>query len=410
MLFIYSYIRMEFCRSNPDHTLQLNTGKISSLMLSWKFREYQHHCWSAETNDIGGARRPLAGVDGQDRKSIVAKREDRNALLFVVALRGNVDMVEFLAKECHAELEELGLYTNSRGIVELVTPLWCAVIWNEFEVAKRLINLGANIHAVSDFSKTSVLGACIMNVDFVGCPHCASRNHCFKEKDDLVDFLIDLGADPHWRNIYDDDCFQIACLNGQVSILEKLLLEFKPPIRRSIDMYELIGSFYAHRSPIDIEKVLLHWKKAVEMRRMHSYFDGNASKPNPVYGVTKEVSTVEESETLCQNLDFVYMHALMIRDRILSPNHYQILTALLYRGQVYSDDGEFRRCIDILKYAFELHNTRVEHMPIQHLRMWYFPLLGHLCLVFLRITQNVSNSTAGAILLSNSKMFSQFYR
>ena len=119
----------------------------------------------------------LAGVDEQDRKSIVAKRDDRTAPLFVATMRGNVNMVEFLARECHANLEELSRckirneYKNSFNVVEtahLVTPLWCAAVTNKLEVVELLIDLGADINAASDTGNTPVLYACkMMNVDVV---------------------------------------------------------------------------------------------------------------------------------------------------------------------------------------------------------------------------------------------------
>ena len=81
--------------------------------------------------------------------------------------------------------------------------------------------------------------------------------------------------------------------------------------------------------------------------------NGNPLQSHPVYGVTKDVSTVEELEMRCQNLDFVYMNALMIRERILGPQHYRMLPRIVTSQQnARRRMGDFRRCIDILKYAF----------------------------------------------------------
>ena len=299
-----------------------------------------------QADDVVGARRLLAGVDKQDRKLIFAKKDNCDPPLFVAAKRGKVDMVEFLVEECGAGLEERGTCTSSMGIVELVTPLWCVVVLNKFEMVKRLIYLGADINAVSEFGETSVLGACAMNVKFFNCLPCAIENKLFKERKDIVQFLIDHGSDLHKKNRWGDDVLQIASLNGQRSILNKLLRKFNFPVRRSIEMYELLGSFYATRVPIAIEKVLHYWRKAVEKRKRHSHFDDNALQPHPVYGFTKvEVSTVEEIETLCQDQQFVYLRSLIIRERILGVHHYRILPALLSRGLMHKGRGEFRLCM-----------------------------------------------------------------
>ena len=135
--------------------------KISTLLLE-----------CVEADDVIGAKCLLKEVNELDRKLIVAKKDNCNAPLFVAAMRGNVDMVEFLAKECHADKEEFGRYMFIYpGIMEtknLVTPLCCAAFSNKLEVVKLLIDLGADINALSDSESTPVLYACEkMNVDVV---------------------------------------------------------------------------------------------------------------------------------------------------------------------------------------------------------------------------------------------------
>ena len=187
--------------------------KISTSLLEW-----------VEANDVVGARRLLEGVDKQDRKLIVAKRDNYDLPLFVASMRGNVDMVEFLAEECGADLEERGRYFISAVPHNcMVTPLWCTVASNEFEVAKRLIELGADVNAVSDPCGTPVLGACTMNrFSFI-------NNNIFKFEKGLaiVQFLIDHGSKPFMKNKCGDDVFQTASYNGHRSILEKLFTKVR---------------------------------------------------------------------------------------------------------------------------------------------------------------------------------------
>ena len=388
-----------------------------------------------QTDDIVKARRLLAGVDEKDRKLIVAKRDNNNAPLFVAAMRGNVNMVEFLANECHANLEELGRYEDQ--VLEccyLVTPLWCAAASNKLEVLNRLLDLGADINAASDTGETPVLYACWkMNAIIAECLvrhgadvqradndgvtclmnavmwskelcqilidngadvkaqdlsgntalHCAITGQ-YLDNDDLVQLLIDRGSDPYLKNKDGDDAFLMASLIGEESIVKKLILKFKPPVKRRIESYEILGAFHVYRGPgpIDLEQVLLSWKTVVEMRRMHSCYDVDASQPHPVYGYTKEVNTVEELEALSQNRDFVYMHALMIYERILGPHHFTLHSALLLCGATYREDGKIRRCIDVWKYAFKLQNAGVEQLTNRHLRLRYISPMYLLCLVF----------------------------
>ena len=339
------------------------------------------------TDDVDGARRLLVGVDEKDRKSIVAKRDNSDPPLFVAAMRGNVDMVTYLVKECSADLEERGTFSNVY-LTDLVTPLWCAVVSKKFETVKRLIELGADVNAVSDSGKNSVLEICVMTR--VSRRFLANTNNIVKMDEDIVQLLIDHGSNPFMKNKSGNDVFHTASYKGHPSILEKLFLKFELqlPVSRAIDLYELIGSFYVDRSRYDIEKVLHYWKKAVEMRRIHSHFDGNALQPQPVCVVTKEVSTVEELVTRCHDLDFVYKNALMIRGKILGPHHYSVnrmLPQLLGRSKMHDRNGDFGRCIDILKNAFDLQNASVQRMPIHRINGWYWLSLYRLCLVLFKV-------------------------
>ena len=119
-------------------------------------------------DDVIGARSLLVGVGEQDRKSVVAKTEDRNAPLFVAAMRGNVDMVEFLVEDYHADTEELGYYIVNESW-HLVTPLLCAAALKKLEVVKLLIKLEADINAVSETGDMPMLYACAMNKDVFEC-------------------------------------------------------------------------------------------------------------------------------------------------------------------------------------------------------------------------------------------------
>ena len=118
-------------------------------------------------NDIIGARCIVSDIsEKEDRKLIASKRNNRNhdggevcrTPLFEAVVRGNVEMVRFLVKECNADLEERAGY--ELFMFELVTPLLFAAILNKLEVVRCLIDLGADINAVSSCGSTPVLIAC----------------------------------------------------------------------------------------------------------------------------------------------------------------------------------------------------------------------------------------------------------
>ena len=364
-------------------------------------------------DDIIGARSLIFGVNEQDRRSIVANINNLNAPLFVAAMRGNVEMVEFLVNECHADEEERGRYhctaIGIRETVHMVTPLWCAAVSNKLEVVKLLFSLGADINAASDTGNTPVLYACkLMNIDVVKylilhgadvkkpdndgetCLMIAIHHAILSGNDevieDILQLLIDNDSDPYMQNKDGDDAFQRASLFGQESILLKLLLKFELPLKRWIDSYDLLGACFVYLSPSNDEKVFNFWKRALELRRLIPHDDDvRTLQPNPVYLFAKEVNTIEELERLFQNPDSVNMHALMLRERILDPNHIGIQTGLLERSEMYKQHGEFRRCFEILKYAYQFQNARLEQMSHPFLRIRFIRPLVYMCRLFCEV-------------------------
>ena len=357
-------------------------------------------------DDVIGARSLLEGVNDQERKSIVAKSSDCEAPLFVAVMRGNVGMVECLVKEWKADMEELGSCMDMESkSYHQVTPLWLAAISNNLEVVECLIDLGADINASSDTGFTPVFYAyfrknldvvkCLVmhganirepNKDGVTCLMAAASRSCkefcqifiengaeinaqcrFSEntalhraitgninpdKKDIVQLLVDHGADPYLTNTQGDDAFRLAGLEAYEPILTQLLVKFKPNMKRRIESYRLLGTSYVIDN--EIKNALLCWRNVIKIRGMYRRIDVPALQPNPVYLFVQEVNTIEELETLSQNSDLVRMHALAIREQILGAHHKGTLEGLLWQSQVYTEDREYRRCFDIHRYALQL--------------------------------------------------------
>ena len=344
---------MVFCRLYQSQD-QINWIIADEMMGVEKIASLLLDC--AHTDDVVGARRLLDRVKEQDRKSIVAKRKNCNAPLFVAAMRRNVDMVKCLVMEWQADLEVSGRYMDHRdGSSISVTPLWLAVVSNNMKMVELLIDLGADINAVSDTGDTLVSQACFLKIvcivkilsmrgadvekpnkfgetclilaaerslelcqiliDYganVNAQNSLSGNtalHCAiiktnnPDKEGIVNLLIDHISDPYIQNKCGDDVFKTASLLCQESILEKLLIRFKPPAEHCIKSYELLGTSYARRIPIDIEKALSCWKKALEMRKTYACVDVHAVQLNPKrFSETCLILAAERSMELCQFL------------------------------------------------------------------------------------------------------------
>ena len=341
-----------FCRLNQFHEPTIwiiddeimGFEKIASLLLD-----------CAHTDDVVGARRLLESVKEQDRKSIVAKRKNCNAPLFVAVMRRNVDMVECLVKEWQADMEVSGRYMDQRNGSPLsVTPLWYAAASNDMKMVELLLDLGADINAASDTGDTPVSYACILNnvclvkmLSMRGADvlkpnrfgetclslaaerslelcqfliakvanvnkqdasgntalHCAIISTKNPAKDVIVKLLLDHGSNPYIKNKCGNDVLKTASLLCQESILEKLLLRFKHPAEHYIKSYELLGTSYASRIPIDIGKALSCWKKALEMRKTYACVDDHTLQLSPNrFGENCLIAAAERSKKLCQFL------------------------------------------------------------------------------------------------------------
>ena len=381
-------------------------------------------------NNVAEVRRLVKGVDKRDWMSLIQeslRSRDCNPPLFLAAMQGNVEMMEFLVKQCDAYTEERGLCMVD-GSWHQVTPLWCAAASKKLEVVKCLIERGAKINAVSGSGDTPVLYACsVMNIDVVKflvkygadvqkknnvgdtCLIKAARR-CSKElcqilidtgagvnardsfgntalhwaitsnntdKEDVVQLLIEHGSNPYLKNKLGDDVFRKASLEGQELILNKLFLQFQPDVRRRIESYELLGAHHVSKIQADFRLGKYFWHKAIKMRRVHSWAYDEAFQPNPV-----NLNTVEELEALSQNQEDVFGHGLTIFQRILGSRHSIVQAALLHRGETYKRYGEYRRCIDIWRYAFQLENDSVEQWTSRYLRPSYIPQLYNLCFFF----------------------------
>ena len=103
------------------------------------------------------------------RKEIVNKLYDGCAPFFISCKRGNVEIVEYLIEQCHADIEQKGIYeVPDDHSIHFVTPLWCAAVAGKLEVVKCLVSHGANVNSVSDTGSSPVRSACFMtNLEIV---------------------------------------------------------------------------------------------------------------------------------------------------------------------------------------------------------------------------------------------------
>lgn len=100
-----------------------------------------------------------------------------------------MNFVEYLVTVCDSDLEQKGLFeVHEDTAVHIVTPLWCAAVSGKLPVVKCLVRLGSSINALSDTGSSPVRSACYMTYI------------------DIVQYLVEHGADIHKPNYNGGTC------------------------------------------------------------------------------------------------------------------------------------------------------------------------------------------------------------
>jgi len=385
-------------------------------------------CKCVKNDHFVRAKMFLKNLGREDRAAVVKiVSEDGVTPLFLAAQLGRVLFVNFLLDECMADIEQRGTYEviedRSR---HQVTPLWCAAVANKLDVLQSLLRHGANVNALSDTLSTPVRSACYMtNIDVVRflvengadihlpnvnggtclinsvqsvelCEFLIKRGAVVNAADnsgnlalhyairegrlDAVRLLMQNGSDATKRNDFGDDALQTAALRGHTAILNYLLMELKPNERRRADMYSLLASNCVDEKH-DIPLAMDYWRQAAVIRLsdLKESDDLEPLPPNAAYGNITEAVDLESLAEVLKSVDSVYMQALLVRERILGPDHKDTIFGLMYRGAVYADTHAYQRCIDLWKYAFRLRRSTPRSSLLAH---EYLFTLQALCKLF----------------------------
>ncbi|XP_065348180.1 protein fem-1 homolog C [Cloeon dipterum] len=260
------------------------------------------------------------------RKEIVSRELHGCSPLFVACKRGHVDIVDYLLTTCDADVEQRGLFEvpDDRS-VHCVSPLWCAAVSGRLEVIKCLLAHKADVNAISDSGSTPVRSACFMtHLDVVqllvenGADiHRANYNggtclinsvqsvqlcklllengaevntrdiqnktalhYAIQEhRLETTKLLLAYGANPFYRSRYNDDALQTACLKGATLIFDLLVDSYSYPYERIADALELMGSTYLDEHN-DTQMALYYWERATDLRNMYSLYPKNRVTPH----------------------------------------------------------------------------------------------------------------------------------
>lgn len=345
-----------------------------------------------------------------ERKRIVAIKCNGATSLIMACRNGHLEVVEFLVEFCCVNLEQTGLVNFEGENIEGAPPLWCASAAGHLKIVKYLVSKGANVNSTTKSNSTALRAACFDgHVDIVKFlvensadieianrhGHTCLMIACYKGHFQIAKYLINKGADLNRKSVKGNtalhdcaecgsldimklllsqsakmapDAYQMtpllaAAVTGHAAIVEYLLTRSECEPLEKISALELLGSTFVDKKH-DMLSAYNYWKTALQRRSsVVNQADGSRLpldkatllKHNPIeaYDYSTEFMDEKELDDIIADPDDVRMQALLIRERILGPTHPDTTYYIRYRGAVYADCGNFRKCILLWLYALD---------------------------------------------------------
>ncbi|KAF7250214.1 hypothetical protein EYD10_03966 [Varanus komodoensis] len=351
----------------------------------------------------------LANKTKEEVALLMSEKTNGATPLLMAARYGHLDMVEHLLEHCSASIEVGGSVNFDGETIEGAPPLWAASAAGHLKVVQSLLNHGASVNNTTLTNSTPLRAACFdghLEIVKYLVEHKAdlevSNRHghtclmisCYKGHKEIAQYLLEKGADVNRKSVKGNTALHDCAESGSLEIM-KMLLKYSAKMEKDgygmtpllsasvtghtnivdfltqhvetskaerINALELLGATFVDKKR-DLLGALKYWKRAMDMR--YSDRTNILSKPAPqmlimAYDYAKEVNTTEELENLIADPDEMRMQALLIRERILGPSHPDTSYYIRYRGAVYADSGNFKRCINLWKYALDMQQNNLD--------------------------------------------------
>ncbi|XP_070503475.1 protein fem-1 homolog CG6966 isoform X2 [Chironomus tepperi] len=327
--------------------------------------------------------------------------------LLIACRNGHYDVVQYLIKRCHTDVEQCGSVIFDGETIENAPPLWCAAAAGHTNIVKLLIRYGANVNSTTKTNSTPLRAACFDGhfeiVKYLvahGADIEVANRHghtclmisCYKGHYKIAQYLLSLKANVNRKSVKGNSALHDCAESGSLEILQLLLehgatmdvdsygmtpllaasvtghvaivehLIELPIVSREekIAALELLGATYVDKKR-DMVNALNFWKRAMEERYQNEPIIAKPTRePVAAYDYSLEVNNLNALDELVLDPDEMRMQALLIRERILGPVHPDTSYYIRFRGAVYADSGRFDRCIELWTYALRMQQRILE--------------------------------------------------
>ncbi|XP_055634178.1 protein fem-1 homolog CG6966-like [Toxorhynchites rutilus septentrionalis] len=310
-------------------------------------------------------REKLQSLPRPIRKKVVETKQIGFTALASACIVGNTEIMEYLVKECDANIEQKCIDSQ----LESYTPLRWVCVSGNYDVLKHLIRLGADAKALSDCGSTLVLLACRQRDHRIvrylvrkGADVRKTNNNgetcliawiktCMNKFDNrkkgTIKLLLKHGADP-FVYFNGDDALKIACrsANYQLAFYLINILDYTP--ERKADAYELVGAtlFFKFGS---YSLTIFCWRQAHDRRLVGGNYRQKRPEisPHTIYGNTREFRTLAELEEIMEDPDAIGLQGLLICERVLGTDDKDTLSQMTRHGHHYQLTDRIQKCIDL---------------------------------------------------------------
>lgn len=345
----------------------------------------------------------------EDVKLLISAKTDEATPLLAACRKGHYEVVEYLVKECGADVEQVGSVSFDNETIEGAPPLWCAAAAGYLPIVQLLQRHGASVNSTTYTNSTPLRAACfdghmeivkylVNNKADIEVPnrhgHTCLMISCYKKHYEIARYLIKLGADINRKSLKGNtamhDCAESGALNimklllthgakmtpdsngmtpllaaavtGHTEIVEYLITRTEISRLEHIEALELLGATFVDKKR-DMLGALQYWKRSMEER----FSEVGPPMPKPVtisqigaYENVLEVQSLDQLADLISDPDEMRMQALLVRERILGPAHPDTSYYIRFRGAVYADMGNFQKCISLWMYALDMQQRLQE--------------------------------------------------
>ncbi|XP_064110413.1 protein fem-1 homolog A-like [Macrobrachium nipponense] len=301
-----------------------------------------------------------------------------------------------------------------------VRPLWCATVGGQYAVIDYLLSKGANVNGITRFNSTPLRAACIhghLDIAKLLVEHGASTETtdpysftclmlaAHNRRLEIVKYLLEIGVDVNGKSMDGQSALHVSAEIGHIEIMKVLLdhngqmdadisgitplilasfrchLEMVEylvsrtdliSVKEKADAFELLGASLLDDLE-DIVSVIQYWKSAMS----HRYVDGVLTYPKselnlegPAHEEFREVTTLEQLEAIETDFESVQRQSLLVKERVLGPDHFTTLLYIRDAGLDYANDGAFKQCINLWVHAIEVQYFRLK--PLNHARLYHF--------------------------------------